>query len=504
MSDALYIPRGDLHVVTDEDTHVLFHPPSLTFFKVNQATADLMDDYVAAMPVRALCQKYDATSEEMEGFFQGIKGQIETALSDHRAKREEREKKRREEMQECACKEHPLVLNRLTLNVSNDCNLRCRYCYADTGAYGASRGLMKLETATRAIDAVYDHFDGLNGIQFFGGEPGLNVPVMKGVCAYLESLHKQEKIPRAPGYGMVTNGTVLNRKFFDVIKTYKIGATVSVDGPPEVHDRIRIYPSGRGSYAKAARLIKTLQEENESRVGVETTYTSVHLEQGISMPELMDFLYEELDIRSPHIPPVGAPADPALALYPDYEPQTNRTYADAVSHTIRSATTESWRSFSLGERQIQTLVHRREIPYICPASGTATLSISAEGDIYPCFMFIGKEDFKMGNVFEEGFSDPRFEEVNARFEANAKAKRADCQVCWVRGLCSGCLGANYNDTGSIFEVPEIHCNLVKAMAERTLVELARVRSQPEQWDKLVENMTKWPEWVEKEEGKAEE
>ena len=139
------------------------------------------------------------------------------------------------------------------------------------------------------------------------------------------------------------------------------------------------------------------------------------------MPELMDFFYEELDIRSPHIPPVGAPADPALALYPDYEEQTNRTYADAVSHTIWSATTESRRSFSLGERQIQTLVHRREISYICPASGTATLSISAEGDIYPCFMFIDKEAFKMGNVFEEGFSDPRFEQINALFESNAKA-----------------------------------------------------------------------------------
>ena len=110
----------------------------------------------------------------------------------------------------------------------------------------------------------------------------------------------------------------------------------------------------------------------------------------------------------------------------------------------------------------------------------------------------------MGNVFEAGFSDPRFEQVNARFEANAKGKRSDCRVCWVRGLCSGCLGANYSDTGSIFEVPESHCALVKAMAERTLVELARVRSQVEQWEKLVENMTKWPERVEKEEGKGEE
>jgi len=124
MTNALSIPRGDLHVVRDEDTCVLFHPPSLTFFKVNRATADLMGDYAGGTPVRELCQKYNAPSEEMEGFFRGIAGQIEAALSEHRAKMEEQEKKRKEHIQERSGKEHPLILNRLTLNVSNDCNLR--------------------------------------------------------------------------------------------------------------------------------------------------------------------------------------------------------------------------------------------------------------------------------------------------------------------------------------------------------------------------------------------
>ena len=129
---------------------------------------------------------------------------------------------------------------------------------------------------------------------------------------------------------------------------------------------------------------------------------------------------------------------------------------------------------------------------ICPASGTATMSIAANGDIYPCFMFVGQAEFRMGTVLNGGFGGASFERVDGMFQANVKAKREDCRWCWARGLCSGCLGANCSETGSIFAVPEHHCGRVKAMGERALVELARVKREPAKWEKLVANMTHWP------------
>lgn len=210
----------------------------------------------------------------------------------------------------------------------------------------------------------------------------------------------------------------------------------------------------------------------------------MHLEQGISMVDLLDFFADELDIRSPHIPPVGAPADPMLALYPDYTEQAHQIYADAVTHTIWSATTDHWRSLSLAGRKVRSLAQKKRMPFICPASGTGTLSLAANGDIYPCFMFVGKPEFRMGNVLNGGLSGSGFDRVNQMFQSNAKEKRDDCRECWARRLCSGCLGANYNETGSIFEVPEHHCGHVKAMGERALVELSKVRRQPKAWKKL--------------------
>lgn len=485
--EATILPKEDLHVVSQDKEQVLFHVPTFSFFTINPPAARFLRAYTGGLPLQDCRDQCGVTQRQVEGLFASLLKQLDREMADFR----ESMKKREEKLKERPCQGR--ALERLTLNVSNDCNLRCRYCYAGGGAYGMDRSLMTPEVALRAIDAVYAHFKVLSGIQFFGGEPGLNVPVIRVVCEYTQQLHKDGRIAHPPGYGMVTNGTVHSPEFLDAIKQYKIGATVSLDGPPKVNDAVRVYHSGGGTFERITSFIRTLQEREDTWVGVEGTYTRAHLEQGVSMVDLMDFFADELKVRSPHIPPVGAPADPALALHPKYTAQAEQSYADAVTHTIRSATTNHWRSLSLAERQVQGLAKKQGRRFICPASGTATLSIAANGDIYPCFMFVGKPEFRMGSVLNGGFSSPGFERVDEMFQANAKHKRVDCRACWAQGLCGGCLGANCNETGSIFDVPTHHCGHVKAMAERTLIELAKVKKEPKAWKKLVENMNYWPQ-----------
>ena len=228
------IPAEELHVVSQDGDHVLFHVPTFNFFAVNEVTWDLLRDYEAGLPLPVCREKYGACQEEVEALFLSIRQQIEREMAEFR----ESLQKRQGAEKERACGK---VLNRLTLNVSNDCNLRCRYCYAGGGAYGMDRSLMTGEVALRAVDAVYEHFEGLGGVQFFGGEPGLNVPVIRAVCEYTQKLHREGKIERLPGYGMVTNGTVHSRQFLEVIREFRIGVTVSLDGPAEVNDVVRLY-----------------------------------------------------------------------------------------------------------------------------------------------------------------------------------------------------------------------------------------------------------------------
>ncbi len=129
-------------------------------------------------------------------------------------------------MNERACPARPLPsghLSRLVLNISNDCNMRCRYCYANCGDYGGERNLIRSETLRKALDYFCDRFEEIAVVQLFGGEPTLNIPMMEYACTLLHAAKPNTKI------GFVTNGAIVNDKLLDLINKYSLNVTVSID-----------------------------------------------------------------------------------------------------------------------------------------------------------------------------------------------------------------------------------------------------------------------------------
>ncbi|MGQ9826019.1 MAG: 4Fe-4S cluster-binding domain-containing protein, partial [Desulfotomaculales bacterium] len=78
------------------------------------------------------------------------------------------------------------VVKALCLHLAHDCNLRCRYCFGAQGAFGGPRGLMPAEVARRAVDFLLCSAGGRRHVEidFFGGEPLLNLPVLRETVAY--------------------------------------------------------------------------------------------------------------------------------------------------------------------------------------------------------------------------------------------------------------------------------------------------------------------------------
>lgn len=74
------------------------------------------------------------------------------------------------------------TIERITLHVSNDCNLKCKYCYANGGNYNQSRSLMTIDTARNFVNFCINQFDRIDKIIFFGGEPMLNLNAMNFIC----------------------------------------------------------------------------------------------------------------------------------------------------------------------------------------------------------------------------------------------------------------------------------------------------------------------------------
>src|SRR5438093_2772499 len=141
-------------------------------------------------------------------------------------------------------------LAKLVLQISHRCNLTCPYCISDAGRWGTGQsGLMSPDVARRAIRFFAEQFKAINVIYLFGGEPVLNPNVIRTVCDETEKLVSEKVLERMPDIGFTTNGTILNKPLVELLrdKPY-LKVSVSVDGPPDIHDRFRRDVKGRPTY----------------------------------------------------------------------------------------------------------------------------------------------------------------------------------------------------------------------------------------------------------------
>ena len=85
------------------------------------------------------------------------------------------------------------VLKSLCLHVAHDCNLRCRYCFADTGDFGGHRALMSNEVADKAVEFAIKGSKQRHNLELdlFGGEPMMNYPVVQHIVEYVRKREKE-------------------------------------------------------------------------------------------------------------------------------------------------------------------------------------------------------------------------------------------------------------------------------------------------------------------------
>ena len=97
-------------------------------------------------------------------------------------------------------------------------------------------------------------------ITFFGGEPSIYPDTIQAICEECSQLFSAQVFQAVPNYYMVTNGVSISSKCIQVIRQYNIHLTISLDGPAEINDRLRIFQNGCGSYNYVYNNIKTLRE----------------------------------------------------------------------------------------------------------------------------------------------------------------------------------------------------------------------------------------------------
>lgn len=140
------------------------------------------------------------------------------------------------------------VVKALCLHIAHDCNLACRYCFAEEGEYHGRRALMSYEVGKKALDFLIANSGSRKNLEvdFFGGEPLMNWQVVKDLVKYgreQEKLHNKKF-----RFTLTTNGVLLNDEVMEFCNKEMGNVVLSVDGRKEVHDYMRPFRKGAGSY----------------------------------------------------------------------------------------------------------------------------------------------------------------------------------------------------------------------------------------------------------------
>lgn len=355
------------------------------------------------------------------------------------------------------------VVKALCLHVAHDCNLRCQYCFADDGEYRGGRAIMPLRVGQKALDFLMQksgkrkHLE----VDFFGGEPLMNLDVVKELVAYGRKLEKQ--YDKQINFTITTNGLLIDDDFVDFCDREIYNVVLSLDGRKEIHDAVRKTVSGKGSFDaildKAKKLAFARQNAGQSYY-VRGTFTRQNLDFAKDVLFLADEGFEQISIE-----PVVLPSDDPLALQEEDLPVIHDEYAKlAKAYIERRKDADTWFNF------FHFMLDFDEGPCLAKrmggcGAGSEYLAITPQGDIYPCHQFVGQEEFKMGNVLTEELNNISQES----FRACNIVSKEPCGNCWAKYYCSGGCAANaMNFNKDLYKPYELACEMQKSRVEQAI------------------------------------
>ena len=349
------------------------------------------------------------------------------------------------------------VVKALCLHIAHDCNLACRYCFAEEGEYHGRRALMSYETGKKALDfLVRSSGNRVNlEVDFFGGEPLLNWQVVKDLVAYGRSL--EEPCHKKFRFTLTTNGVLLNDEILAFVNREMANVVLSIDGRRQIHDLMRPHRGGQGSYDEVVPKYKKVAESrNQMNYYVRGTFTRNNLDFAEDVKHLADEGFEQISVE-----PVVAADTEDYALRREDVPAIFEEYDELAREYIRR------KKEGKGFNFFHFMIDLEGGPCVAKrlsgcGSGTEYLAVTPWGDFYPCHQFVGQEEFLMGNV-EEGIVRT---DIRDTFKACNVYAKEQCRDCFAKFYCSGGCAANaYHFSGSIDGAYDLGCELQRKRVE---------------------------------------
>ena len=354
-------------------------------------------------------------------------------------------------------KKRQTVVKALCLHIAHDCNLACRYCFAEEGEYHGRRALMSFEVGKKALDFLIANSGARRNLEvdFFGGEPLMNWEVVKQLVEYGRS--QEELHNKKFRFTLTTNGVLLNDEIMEFCNREMSNVVLSLDGREEVNDKMRPFRNGKGSYGLIVpKFQKFAKERGDRDYFVRGTFTRNNLDFAADVLHFADLGFEKMSVE----PVVASPEDP-YAIREEDLPQIMEEYDKLAAEYIKRH--KEGRGFTF----FHFMLDLNQGPCVAKrlsgcGSGTEYLAVTPWGDLYPCHQFVGNEEFLLGNV-DEGITKP---EICNEFKLCNVYAKDKCRDCFARFYCSGgCAANSFNFHGSITDAYDIGCEMQKKRIE---------------------------------------
>ena len=323
--------------------------------------------------------------------------------------------------------EYPDLMNtkrirRFEIMVANECNLNCRYCYANGGDYGETSQRITPTMAITYIDAfLEERYDEVDVVMFFGGEPTLCPDTISAICDFFSKGVESGRFKKLPDYTMVSNGTLIDSRMAEIIVHNKIRVTISVDGPQEVNDLLRMDKGGHGSFVRIEKGIQELKKLNYSPCMLEATFTSIHQNLGYDKQAVRNHLRNKFGIENIMV------VDCEGSEGQGFKPTGDTEDEEEIKRNI----------FSTQTHIHQVLSTYKFVDLNCDA-GLASIALFPDGTVYPCHRFVINKNYLIARYVNGQFDFSNYNCVLEKIRHIQRLQNPECQQCEINSLCQRC------------------------------------------------------------------
>ncbi|MDR1627846.1 MAG: thioether cross-link-forming SCIFF peptide maturase [Oscillospiraceae bacterium] len=357
----------------------------------------------------------------------------------------------------------------MCINIAHDCNLKCEYCFAAKGDFGYKKELMPLDTAKKAIDFLINNSGDRHNLEvdFFGGEPLMNFNVVKETIEYARSIEK--KSGKNFRFTITTNGMLLDDEKINFINKEMHNVVLSLDGRKNINDKLRLTKSGKSSYEiivpKYQKLVKSRKDKDYY---VRGTFTKNNLDFSKDVMHMYELGFENISVE-----PVVSDSHLSYSIKEENLDKIFQEYEILAKKIIELRQKNKKIIF------FHFMIDLEKSPCAVKklkgcGCGNEYVAVTPSGDIYPCHQFVGKEQFKMGNLNDNTLNLP----LKNKFSLNNIYSKDECIKCWAKYFCSGgCSANNFNFEQNINTPHKISCALQKKRLECAIMIKAWVKLQ---------------------------